>query len=300
MINKLLTTVVIFFLSCGNTNTSIDVEKKYSTTKVNLIDTNQDVTPDTFSRDDSFQALRQKVTAKTPLVVHVMVPLCDNENQGIVPVPAKLGNGLDPKNNLYWGALYGVKTHLKRSDNWELKATINQPADQILERVIFQSQATNQPKVILVANAYRGDKMKGCISDYMNSISGNHTDSIAVDSTYYKTGQHADLIIFNGHNGLMDTHLDLIPSHDLVVRETAVIGCVSHQYFKSHLESSRGYPVLMTTNLMAPEAYVLEALVTSWAQLKNETDIKQSVGESYNKYQKCGLKGALNLFRYGW
>ncbi|MGC6431949.1 MAG: hypothetical protein ACON5F_12965 [Jejuia sp.] len=37
--------------------------------------------------------------------IHVYVALCDNINQGIVPVPAKLGNGQDPKNNLYWGAM---------------------------------------------------------------------------------------------------------------------------------------------------------------------------------------------------
>ena len=45
-----------------------------------------------------------------PVVVHVVVALCDNEHQGIVPVPATLGNGQDPRNNLYWGALYGVRT----------------------------------------------------------------------------------------------------------------------------------------------------------------------------------------------
>ncbi len=42
--------------------------------------------------------------------IHIFVALCDNKNQGIVPVPPILGNGEDPKNNLYWGALYGVKT----------------------------------------------------------------------------------------------------------------------------------------------------------------------------------------------
>ena len=45
-----------------------------------------------------------------PLVVHVTVALCDNEHQGIVPVPRAIGNGKDPRNNLYWGADYGVKT----------------------------------------------------------------------------------------------------------------------------------------------------------------------------------------------
>ena len=35
--------------------------------------------------------------------IHVLVALCDNINQGIVPVPPQLGDGQDPRNNLYWG-----------------------------------------------------------------------------------------------------------------------------------------------------------------------------------------------------
>ena len=51
--------------------------------------------------------------------IHVFVALCDNDNQGIVPVPKKLGNGNDPGNNLYWGALYGIRTYLKKSKDWD-------------------------------------------------------------------------------------------------------------------------------------------------------------------------------------
>ena len=46
--------------------------------------------------------------------VHVFVVLCDNKNQGIVPVPERLGDGEKPKTNLYWGARYGVKAFFRR------------------------------------------------------------------------------------------------------------------------------------------------------------------------------------------
>ena len=49
-------------------------------------------------------AVRQRIAADAgsgvPLVAHVIVALCDNESQGIVPVPARLGNGHDPGSNL--------------------------------------------------------------------------------------------------------------------------------------------------------------------------------------------------------
>ena len=40
--------------------------------------------------------------------IHVFVALCDNQSQGIVPVPKQLGNGNDPGNNLYWGLLQAI------------------------------------------------------------------------------------------------------------------------------------------------------------------------------------------------
>ena len=69
--------------------------------------------------------------------IHVFVALCDNENQGIVPVPRALGDGRDPDNNLYWGALYGTRTFFKKSSDWRLINTIRRPTDNILERIIF-------------------------------------------------------------------------------------------------------------------------------------------------------------------
>jgi hypothetical protein len=60
----------------------------------------------------------EKIT-NSAKVIHVLVALCDNENQGIVPVPAFLGNGEDTARNLYWGAAYGVKTYFGKSANWQ-------------------------------------------------------------------------------------------------------------------------------------------------------------------------------------
>jgi len=70
--------------------------------------------------------------------IHVFVALCDNVNQGIVPVPQKLGNGQDAKNNLYWGALYGVKTFFKNDKDWMLVSSETNLKTDVLERVLFK------------------------------------------------------------------------------------------------------------------------------------------------------------------
>src|ERR1700741_56402 len=42
-------------------------------------------------------------TLAEPATIHVFVAMVDNEHQDVQPVPAKIGNGEDLENNLYWG-----------------------------------------------------------------------------------------------------------------------------------------------------------------------------------------------------
>ena len=93
--------------------------------------------------------------------IHTFVALCDNENQGIYPVSKDLGNGQSPRLNLYWGALYGVKTHFEKStSDWSFVKS--EKHDSILlERVIFKHKTKN---VYMVADAYNGMFIKKCIS----------------------------------------------------------------------------------------------------------------------------------------
>lgn len=253
-----------------------------------------------FDRKASLNRMTSKIKNGKPLVVHAKIPLCDNDHQGIVPVNAKLGNGFNLHTNLYWGALYGIKTHFKKNKEWTLLSSKKKINKAILERVIFYKKYPNNTEVYLIADAYQGDQMDACLNDFIRAVSGKQKSNIPINNQTIGIDGHADLIIFNGHNGLMDQDLDFYKSEDDRVRDVAVIGCVSHKYFKDHLNYAKGYPLLMTTNLMAPEAYVMEAVISSWAQLKEGPAIRVATGKAYHKYQNCGLKGATRLFKTGW
>lgn len=82
--------------------------------------------------------------------IHVFVALCDNKYQGIVPVPAKIGNGQDPDNNLYWGCAFGIKTFFSKSAEWK-KVKIQKIDSVLLERIIFKHVSKNW---YLIADAY--------------------------------------------------------------------------------------------------------------------------------------------------
>jgi len=58
--------------------------------------------------------------------------------------------------------------------------------------------------------------------------------------------------------------------------------------------------VLLTTNLLAPEAYVLAGLIDWWANEKPAASVEEAAGAAYHRFQRCGLRGATRLFTSGW
>jgi hypothetical protein len=231
-------------------------------------------------------------------VVHVLVALCDNVNQGIVPVSARLGNGQEPSANLYWGAAFGVKTFFSKSDQWSKVIDVENPRPSVLERVVFKHIGDG---AILVADAYDGSRMKIAVDDFLTAASGNKLENINIEEKTIQLFSSANVIVFVGHDGLMDFHYDkpIVKNGD-TKNDAIILACASKQYFGPALEKTGATPVLWTTNLMAPEAYILHDALEGW--LKNETgeQIRHRAAAAYAKYQKIRLSSADGLFATGF
>jgi len=234
--------------------------------------------------------------------VHVFVALADNQHQGIIPVPAKLGNGEDAERNLYWGSAYGVKTFFARSADWVRIRCGEKPKAEILERCVFKHRAEN---VYLVADAYRGVEIKQAILDFLDSAAGDgaETMSLPSGSQTLKLPIHggANLVAYVGHDGLMNFQLPHFPrqkneSH----RDAVVLACASKQFFAEPVRASGAYPLLWTTGLMAPEAYTLKSALDGWIAGENREQIRDRAAGAYDKYQKCGFRAAQRLLVSGW
>src|SRR5215468_7005737 len=231
-------------------------------------------------------------------LIHILVALCDNEFQGIVPVPARIGNGDDSANNLYWGARFGVKTFFKRAGDWKLIAETRNPSAGILERLVFKHQTKN---IYLVADAYRGREIKRCVADFFEFSAGRAGDTINANSIELYAGGGADLVAYVGHDGLMDFSLDSYPQKaDDRQRDAVMLACVSKRYFAEALRKTGARPLLWTTGLMAPEAYVLKAAIDGWVSHEDGEGTRRRVATAYNQYQRCGMNAALKLFSTGW
>ena len=246
-------------------------------------------------------------TAESPVatnkfsVIHVFVALCDNVNQGIVPVSASLGNGDNPATNLYWGAAFGIRTFFSRSKDWELISQ-SSPETEVLERLIFKHK---QRELFMIADAYRGKEIRKTTVDFLDSAAGRAGETIKVKTRNGEVNLHthgsADLVAYIGHNGLMDFDLPTSPTgRDQRERRAIILACASKQYFDKALIKTGATPLLWTTNLMAPEAYVLAAAIEGWANKESDEAVRARAAAAYHKYQNCGLKAAHRLFATGW
>ncbi|MEM6629805.1 MAG: hypothetical protein AAF694_09030 [Bacteroidota bacterium] len=230
--------------------------------------------------------------------LHVFVALCDNENQGIVPVPSKLGNGKDPAHNLYWGAAYGVKSYFQyKTKDWEWVKTIKSENPKILQRILFKH---THKEAYLLADAYDGAFIQTCTKNFLLSANGQSPEQISYEGKDLTFGGGADLLAYIGHDGLMEFEVDLTYQPIDQPKDLIILACSSQTYFGSEVEQANAHPLLWTTNLMAPEAYSLHAAIAGWLEQENGELILERAAQAYNTYQKCGIGGARSLFATGF
>lgn len=233
----------------------------------------------------------------TYMTIHVFVALCDNKYQGIVPVGAKIGNGQDPENNLYWGCKYGVKTFFKQSRDWKfIKA---QRKDSILmERIVFQN---TKEKYYLIADAYNGKYIKTCTQNFLKSCAGQNKDTLNIAGKGIGIGGCSKLLCYIGHDGLMDFALDEeYVQADTKRRDAVILACISQKYFAPHLKPTGAQPLLWSTGLMSPEAYTLHDAIHAYISDLDATEVHSAAASAYSKYQKCSSRAASNLLVSGW
>ncbi len=217
--------------------------------------------------------------------VRIIVSLADNKNQGIVPIPASLGNGQDPANNLYWGAMYGVNSYLKRQDGWQVR---EMKTDSFRPHVLAASAIQfGGPDTTFYAEAWDGAQQRKAIQYFMDLLK-NPIDGLTV---------------FVGHNPLMDGSVPFpvltksqVDENRISKRKFAVIACQSRRYFEEGIKATGHIPYVLTEGNMAPEAYVVEAIVRAWMEDGSPQKAREYAAAAYAKYQKIPLKNANWLF----
>jgi hypothetical protein len=229
--------------------------------------------------------------------IHVFVALCDNKYQGIVPVPAKIGNGQDLNNNLYWGCSAGVRTYFKKSEDWILLKRYFIDSNR-LERIILKNKSANW---YLVADAYDGKFIKKCTIDFFSSASGQQKDTVQINGKVLGINGNSKALAYIGHDGLMDFGLDeRFFNMDGKTRDVFILACISKRFFSRNLVDTKANPLIWSTGLMAPEAYTLHDALEGYIKNESPESIRTRAARAYSKYQRCGEKAAKNLLVTGY
>jgi hypothetical protein len=213
-----------------------------------------------------------------PRQIHVFVALADNASQGIAPVPAKIGNGDDADENLYWGSSEGFKSIFGRSKAWKLEKTEANPTPEILERRSYRHAARD---CILIAEAWRGKNIHQCLESFFASL----------------RDRRSDLTAFIGHNGLMDAPV-AVSVLDASVKSTdaIILCCISGNYFKPHLAALKARPVLTTEQLMYPGSFLLRDALEVWLRQGSRPEIRMAAARAYAANQSISVKAAAGVF----
>ena len=244
-------------------------------------------------------AQAQEPDGSRPKRIHVVVALCDNDYQGIVKVGAKIGNGDEPYQNLYWGCSDGLWRHFAKSSDWKLidSKKVKKAAESddplagttVLETLTYRHTSAN---AVLVAEAWRGREIKGATVRFLELLQSNAEDA-------------PDLVAYIGHNGLMDFKLpdratdSAPPSSEPVAKkrkDAVVLCCKSNAYFDGKLSAYGARPILMTEQLMYPGSFLLKAALDGWLAGETRTEIRERAARAYAMNQGISTKAARGVF----
>ncbi|MDC0713812.1 hypothetical protein POL68_35425 [Stigmatella sp. ncwal1] len=222
--------------------------------------------------------------AVPPMEVEIFVPLCDNALIECGRPPAGAPRALET--NLYWGAMYGAERFLLRAPGFKMVSREPGPdgAEVLRELVLERTAAKGERPVRLRLHAYAGDAIDTALEDFLRAAAG---------------ASRADLIVWAGHDRLMDREpprVDAPPG--ATPRPVVVLACMSEQYFGPVLKTLGASPIALTRTLMAPEAYLLEALASTVARHgPTETKaMRTALVEAYARYQRLSLRAAGSVF----
>lgn len=210
--------------------------------------------------------------------IKVFVALCDNASQGIAPVPAKIGDGNQPAQNLYWGCSDGLASYFKASKSWKLQPSPATNDGTILERLFFTNAALDCE---LTAEAWRGSEIAACLQAFEKAL---------------VAGEY-QLVVFIGHNVLMDKAIDPPARAAAKSCDAIVLCCKSDAYFRDRLTALKVRPILLTQQLMYPGAFLLHDGLVPWSQGKGLTEIRQAAAHAYARNQKISANAALGIFK---
>lgn len=239
--------------------------------------------------------IRADLAAGKPLVVHVTVALCSNRQ--IDCGSAIAGRAGNLSHNVYWGAVFGARRFLEmKASGWE-RLSLGKVDDVVLERAVYRRRVAGKHwglkssvEQLVVLDAVHGDRIDKAVTGFWSGATGG--EKLVID------GRERSVHVagYVGHNRLMDG-LELPEQGESTAAiPSFVLACYSEQYFGKKLRRAGSRPLVMTKQLMAPEGYVLQAVLTGIGEGKDTKQLRLGAVQAYAKWQKLSHGSASWIF----
>jgi hypothetical protein len=247
----------------------------------------------------SAQEVRASVRRGAPIVVQVVVPLCDKSQIYCGP---GLGNPGSLRTNLYWGALYGVPRFFQRKALGYEALEEQRAPEGVLERRAFRRMVDGAPwgskrkvELLVVLDAIHGARIDDAVRRFYAAATGGA--SLTLTDRGRQRRVRVSSAGYAGHNRLMD---GLKLPEPAANREGAlpsfVLACYSDKYFSAALERAGATPLVTTTTYMAPEGYVVEATVRALGENLPATEVRAAAARAYAHWQRLDRASAEWIF----
>jgi len=260
-------------------------------------------------RDDLLSAIwRDRLVTVT-----VHVALCDSRKSKVSD--PNLGLVDNPFKNIYWGAMYGLERFFGDQKEWSLVYADRRRSRSVrlpLRRVVFsrrvvpgeewRQRGVTEPFVIAMlgiawSGRAAGDAMRATL---MDALALQPPRDIRVGGTMLRFGSKSKLVGYVGYNVLRDDETILpkpaeaMPPPD--PRGVFFISPSSEPSVGATLRRLGLHPLLLTTDQVTPEAYVLYGLTEALISGRIETGFSDLAARQYARYKKMDLQAARQLF----
>ena len=244
--------------------------------------------------------IASEIKAGRPLVLYVVVPLCSNEQincgSAIAGRPAGLAH------NVYWGASFGARHFFDRKGSgWE-QVEVSKQDGVFLERVVYRRMVPGAPwglgapvEQIVAVQAIHGDAIDTAVDHlYATATSGGRLSFVDGGKP---RDERIQIVGYAGHNRLMDgKKLPAVAPGARSPVPSFVLACMSEPYFAPQLTSAGSTPLVMTATLMAPEAYLIDAIARGIGENASATELRSRAVAAYAKWQNLTPPQASSVF----
>lgn len=241
-----------------------------------------------------------EVQAGRPLVLYVVVPLCSNEQINCGSAIAGRPAGLE--HNVYWGASFGARRFFdRRGSGWE-QVEITRKDAVFLERAVYRRRVPGAPwglsapvEQIVAIQAIHGDAIDTAVDHlYTTAASGGRITFLDGQT---RRDERIQIVGYAGHNRMMDgkTLSGPAPGARSPI-PSFVLACKSEPYFSPPLTSAGSTPLVMTASLMAPEAYLIDAIARGIGENASPSELRSRAVGAYAKWQNLTPRQASSVF----